>query len=304
MSTATGSRNLTQPIYAAVTVGLSTLGAAFALWQVIDGTVTGFDLALLMLFYWPTAIGVEAGMHRYFSHRAFRGSAFVTQLLGALGSMAAQGPVLFWVATHRKHHGATDKEGDPHSPWLHGQGFGGRMRGLWHAHIGWLFGTGSLDWARYVPDLLRRRDVFLAHRLYLFWLAFGLGVPALLGGMHTGSWQGAFHGLIWGGLARIFLLDHVTWTINSLGHTVGARPHVSKDRSGNLALLALPSCGGSWHNNHHAYPSSARNDHRFWQIDLSGLFIEGLALAGFVDQVNRPRPLREAQRISVPEELT
>lgn len=286
----TASNKLTQ--YAAImTVGVSTLGAIIAAYQVAIGVVTTRDVILLIVFYFLSAIGIEAGFHRYFSHAAFKGKTFTTWLMGGLGSMAAQGPVLFWAATHRKHHAFTDVEGDPHSPYLHGTSFTGRIKGFVFSHIGWLFANELASWAKFAPDLLRTRETVKVNQSYMYWVVLGLLMPAIIGGWLGGSWQAAFNGFIWGGLFRIFLLDHVTWSVNSICHTIGSQPHKVRDKSRNIGLLGIISVGGSWHNNHHAYPIGARNDHQSrWQIDLSGLFIELLGLLGLATDIKRYDP--------------
>lgn len=295
LATSTKSNRVTYWM-AFLTVSLSTLGAVVALYQLITAQVTSLDIGLLVLFYFPTALGIEAGFHRYFSHGAFKGSTAVTWLMGILGSMAAQGPVLFWVATHRKHHAFTDVSGDPHSPLLHGSSVVSRLRGFAHAHIGWLFANELASWGKFTPDLLRDRTTVKINQSYFSWVILGLVLPSLAGALIGGSFNAAFHGLIWGGLFRIFLLDHVTWSVNSLCHTFGAKPHPVRDNSRNLAILGIPSVGGSWHNNHHAYPLGARNDHQSrWQIDLSGLFIELLGVLGLATKINRYRPSNKVE---------
>ncbi len=284
--------------YAAIlTVGISTLGAMVAIYQVFADLVTSRDLILLVVFYFLSAIGIEAGFHRYFSHNAFKGNAFTTWLMGGLGSMAAQGPVLFWAATHRKHHAFTDIEGDPHSPYLHGSSLVGRIKGFIFSHIGWLFSNELARWGEFASDLLRKRDVVKVNQSYLYWVLAGLIMPATIGGILGGSLQAAFNGLIWGGLFRIFLLDHVTWSVNSICHTIGSQPHKVKDKSRNLGILGIISVGGSFHNNHHAYPIGARNDHQSrWQIDLSGLFIELLGKLHLATDIKRyPRNKAEVK---------
>lgn len=275
---------------ACVTVGAPALGFLLAMVIVAREGIGALELGLLLGMYLPTALGVEAGFHRYFAHRAFRAGRAVTSVLAVLGSMAAQGPVLFWASTHRRHHAFTDREGDPHSPCLHGGGWRGRLRGLWHAHVGWLFTHDRRDWMQFVPDLIRDPLVFRLNQHYFLWVALGLALPAAVGACITGSWRGAGLGLLWGGLVRIFLLDQATWGVNSLAHWVGARLHATRDNSRNLAVLALFSVGGSWHNNHHAQPALARTDHRFWQVDLAGWFIELLALLRLAWNVKRASP--------------
>ncbi len=284
---AIASNNITR-IVAMLTVGISTLGAVIAAYQLYAGLVSTVDLWLLGIFYFSTALGIEAGFHRYFSHNAFKGNTATTWLLGIFGSMAAQGPVLFWAATHRKHHAFTDIEGDPHSPLIHGKNITGRVKGFAFAHVGWLFANELASWAKFAPDLIRRREMIKINQSYMVWVVLGLALPALLGGLIGGSWEAAFNGFIWGGLFRIFLLDHVTWSVNSICHILGSKPHKVKDNSRNLAILCIPSVGGSWHNNHHAYPLGARNDHQSkWQLDLSGMFIELLGLIGMASNIKR-----------------
>ena len=275
-------------IFAGLTIGISTLGAAIAIYQLFNNQIGWLEWSLLAVFYFSTAIGIEGGFHRYFSHNAFQGGHGVTWLMGALGSMAAQGPILFWAATHRKHHAFTDVEGDPHSPRLHGQHTIARLKGILHAHIGWLFAKDQASWAQFAPDLLRRREVVQINQSYLSWVVLGLILPTAIGGLVGMSWQSAFNGFIWGGLLRIFLLDHVTWSINSLCHTFGTQAHQVKDNSHNLALFSLISVGGSLHNNHHAFPRGARNDHQSkWQMDPSGWFIELLGILGLATKIKR-----------------
>lgn len=279
--------NITQ-IFATFTVGLTTIGAVFAGFQLYKGSVGLLGLTLLVIFYFLTALGIEAGFHRYFSHSSFKGRAFTTWMLGILGSMAAQGPVIFWVATHRKHHAFTDVEGDPHSPLTHGKNAIGMIKGFIHSHIGWLFESNPTSWAKFAPDLLRRREVIAINQTYLLWVILGLVLPGLIGGIIGGTLQSAIEGLVWGGLLRIFLLDHMTWSVNSICHLIGKAPYSTKNNSRNLVLLSIPSVGGSLHNNHHYYPVSARNDHQsLLQLDLSGLFIEMLGIIGLASDIKR-----------------
>lgn len=268
-----------------VTVCVPAAGFAAAVAQACLVGFTATDGGLLAAMYLVTALGVEGGLHRFFSHRAFAAGTAVTVALGAAGSMAAQGPIVFWVATHRIHHAFTDTDRDPHSPRPIGDGVRGRLRGLWHGHVGWLFTVRRENWSRHVPDLLANRAVMTVNKLYGSWVLLGLALPAALGGLLTGSAGGAVGGLLWGGLARIFLLDQVTWGVNSIGHTLGSRPHQTRDNSRNVAPLAPFSVGGSWHNNHHARPSLATTRHTFWQADITGAFIRVLDLLGLVRDV-------------------
>jgi stearoyl-CoA desaturase (delta-9 desaturase) len=268
---------------------IAVLLAVALFWQ---HGVDGFDLALLGIMYSLTALGVGVGFHRLVTHRGFKTGPVVKALLVILGSMAAQGPVFFWVAIHRRHHSHSDRPGDPHSPHLHGSGVREMVRGLWHSHTGWLFESQFTDWGVYVPDLLRDRLMFRLHRQYFLWLALGLLVPALAGGAVTGSWAGAFQGLLWGGLVRIFLLHHTSWSINSICHTFGSQTFQVPDRSANNFWLAVPSFGESWHNNHHAFPSAAMHGLKWWQIDLNGYSIRLLEALGLAWDVKRARAPR------------
>jgi stearoyl-CoA desaturase (delta-9 desaturase) len=246
------------------------------------------DLALLGVGYVLGVFGIEVGLHRHFSHRAFQAHPAVRAGLAIMGSMAAQGPVLFWVATHRRHHAFSDRPGDPHTPNVHGEGVLELLRGLWHAHVGWLFQGDTTDLGFYARDLLGDRLVFRINQLYFVWLLSGLALPALIAGLVTRSWTGALMGLVWGGLVRTFLVHHATWSVNSLCHVFGDRPFDTPDRSTNNGWLALSSLGGSWHNNHHAFQRTATNSFEWWQIDACGWFIRGLEAVGLAWDVKVP----------------
>ena len=226
------------------------------------------DIVLLAGFYLPISMGITIGFHRYLTHRGFRTNALVKALLLILGSMAIQGSAIDWVANHRKHHALSDRAGDPHSP----------ADGFFHAHIGWLWTNEAADPELYARDLVADRMVATVSRLFPLWLALGLGLPLLLGG-----WEG----LLWGGLVRVFLTHHVTWSINSIGHTFGRRPFETKDRSTNLWIMGLLALGEGWHNNHHAFPRSAFHGLRWWQVDASGLVIRLLGLLRLAHEIQR-----------------
>lgn len=273
-----------------LTVGIPTLGTLAALVLAWQHGIGGIELGLLASMYLLTALGVEVGLHRFFSHRAFKAGPGVTAFFAIAGSMAAQGPVLFWAATHRQHHAFTDKEGDPHSPHLVGEGFLNRLRGWWHAHVGWLFTLRRQNWSQFVPDLFRDRWIVRLNQHYYLWVLLGLAIPAVAGGLIEGTLYGASMGLLWGGFVRIFLVDHATWCINSFAHTFGPRSHETRDTSRNLLWLAIPTVGGGWHNNHHAFPALAYTGLKPWQIDIGGRFIDLLALFGLVWDVRKPDP--------------
>ncbi|MBP2321595.1 stearoyl-CoA desaturase (delta-9 desaturase) [Kibdelosporangium banguiense] len=277
-------------LLAYVTVITSTLGFAGAVAFSVHYGLTGTDLALFAVMYLLTSFGVEGGLHRFFTHKSYSAGPVMTVLLGIAGSMAAQGPILFWASVHRRHHAFADRDGDPHSPRPVGHGGFARLKGIWHGHMGWLFTVdpGSWRWHRLVPELLRDRTVVRLNRLYPVWVLLGLAVPTLAGLLFDGGVRGALGGLLWGGLARMFALHHVTWSVNSFGHLVGNRPHRTRDRSHNIASLATITVGGSWHNNHHAQPALAHNRQGFWQFDLTGTIIRLLDRAGLVHDVRYP----------------
>jgi stearoyl-CoA desaturase (Delta-9 desaturase) len=260
------------------------LAAITLAWNQVIGWT---DLAILGVMYFLTAFAITAGFHRLFTHRAFDSPRTVRYAFAALGSMAVQGPVISWVADHRKHHAFADDDGDPHSPHVgHGDGVVGVLRGLWHAHVGWLVREqGRADRRRFAPDLLEDPGMRWIDRNFEWLVAAGLVIPAAAGFLVTGTLAGAVTGLLWGGLVRVFLVHHVTWSVNSICHFLGTRRFVTEDESRNVAWLALPSLGESWHHNHHAFPRSADNALRWWQVDISGLVIRAMARAGLARNV-------------------
>lgn len=258
------------------------------------------DLGLLVSLYVLTVVGITVGYHRMFVHRSFETNIAVKFVLAILGSMAVQGPLLAWVAKHRRHHQHADKAGDPHSPHGHDGGVGGVLRGLWHAHIGWLFDADPPDLDRYVQDLSQSRVLRAVSSLFFVWVALGLLIPAVLGGLLTRTWAGVWTGVIWGGLVRIFLVHHVTWSVNSACHLWGLQPYRSKDESRNNAVFGVLAMGEGWHNTHHAFPTSARHGLRWWQLDMSYWIIWALARVGLAWDVKLPtiQAQRERQRAS------
>ena len=266
-------------------VGL--LAAIISLWGRGVGPI---DLALLGVMYFFTSIGIGIGYHRLLSHSSFKTTPAVRATFAVLGSMAAQGPVFFWAAIHRRHHSCSDHPGDPHSPYVgyDVDSFRGFVKGLWHAHAGWLFVHEITDWGRYSPVLLREPALLKVNRYYFGWVVLGLLIPAALGGLLTRTWQGAFSGFLWGGLVRVFLVHHVTWGVNSICHVYGTQPFRSRDESRNNAWLAIPSFGEGWHNNHHAFPFSAFHGLRWWEFDLNAWIIRGLAAIGLAWDLKAP----------------
>jgi stearoyl-CoA desaturase (Delta-9 desaturase) len=278
---------------AAVILPFLALGAAAVfLW---DWGFHWVDLGLLLGMYVLTALGITVGFHRLFTHRSFRANGVVRFVLGVLGSMAVQGPLLKWVALHRRHHAHSDKAGDPHSPHLHGSGVLGLLGGLWHAHMGWLFLPEPPDLDHYDKDLRQSSLLRTVSTLFPLWVALGLVLPAVLGGLITRSWAGVWTGLIWGGLVRVFLVHHVTWSINSVCHLWGMRPYRSGDQSRDNVVFGVLGLGEGWHNTHHAFPTSARHGLRWWQIDVSYYVIRALALLGLAWRVKVPSTQARAQ---------
>lgn len=256
------------------------------------------DLAIAAVMYLLTAVGITVGFHRLLTHRSFQTSKPVEYLFAVLGSMAVQGPVISWVADHRKHHAHTDKDGDPHSPHVgHDGGIRGVLAGLWHAHTGWLMSTqGRADWKRYAPDLHEDKGMRWISRKFVAILALGLALPAFAGYLVSGTLAGAATGLLWGGLVRIFFVHHITWSVNSVCHFLGNRRFDTDDRSTNVFWLALPSLGESWHHNHHAFPRSAVHGLRRREMDPSALIITGMEKVGLARNVVRISPERQAER--------
>jgi stearoyl-CoA desaturase (delta-9 desaturase) len=280
------SRKLIRAIGSAVVL-VPPLGFVAALVVMRQTPVSIVQHVSFLFLYVGTLLGLSVGFHRYCSHHAFRANKIVRALLVIFGSMAAQGPVVYWVANHRRHHSYTDKEGDVHSPHLHGGGFWGTLHGLWHAHTGWIFEASMTDWARYVPDLLKDRLIFNLNRFYLWWILLGLALPAVIGGLYTHSAIGALQGFLWGGLGRVFVVDHVTWAINSYCHAYGKRAFDTPDKSTNNFVLALLAMGEGWHNNHHAYPPSAIFGLKWWQVDAGALLVRILEKFGWVSDLRR-----------------
>src|SRR5688572_30206126 len=249
------------------------LALGMAVWHAWGDALRASDIVVFAVMYVATALGVTVGFHRHFTHRSFKTTRPVRVVLAVLGSAAVQGPVISWVAAHRKHHAFSDQEGDPHSPHVdHGGNFSGALRGLFHAHLGWLFlHTQRPNKARYAPDLIDEPVTRMVDRMWWAWVLLGLAFPFALGLALSGSILGGLTGLLWGGAVRIFVLHHITYSINSLCHFFGRRRFATGDESRNLAWLAPFSLGEAWHNNHHAFPTSAAHGLRWWEVDPSAL---------------------------------
>lgn len=296
---------LLEQLVAVAVLGIPALATVAGIVQLCVYGISGTSILVLVVMYVLTVNGIGIGFHRLASHNAFQTHRGVRAIFAILGLMAAQGPILYWAAIHRRHHATSDRAGDPHSPLGHGDGLRGLLRGLWYAHVGWLFAIHAnplgvyrlevarehedTNWEHYIPDLLRDPLLVAVNRLYFVWLALGLALPAAAAFALTGSWTEALLGLLWGGLVRIFLGQQATALVVSLAHVHGSAPFRTQDGSKNSFLCALPSFG-EWHNNHHAFPSSAWQGLRWWQIDLSGRLIHLMSLLGLVWNVKVPSP--------------
>lgn len=288
-------------IVTVVPVGL----VGWAAWRAWGGALRWPDLVALVVTYLLTGLGITVGFHRLFTHRSFKTSRPLRALMAVLGSAAVEGPVIEWVANHRKHHQFSDQPGDPHSPHLdHGSGWRGALAGLYHAHVGWIFrGDALADRERYAKDLLADPVVEFVDRTFLLWVLAGLAFPFGLGLVLTGTVVGGLTALLWGGAVRMFCLHHATFSINSLCHFFGRRGFDTDDRSRNVYWLALPTLGEAWHNNHHAFPTSAQHGLRWWQLDPSAWFIAILQRLGLVWDVIRISPERQRARRGEPDRL-
>jgi stearoyl-CoA desaturase (delta-9 desaturase) len=245
--------------------------------------------------------GITVGFHRLLTHRSFKTHRFTRAFFAALGSAAAEGPVIDWVATHRKHHQFSDEHGDPHSPHLdHRDGWRGQLWGLVHAHIGWVFSDMEVaDETRYAKDLLADSWIRFVDRTFVVWVAVGLAAAFGLGVALTGTVTGGLTALLWGGAARIFFMHHATFSINSVCHYFGRADYDTGDESKNVFWLAIPTWGEAWHNNHHAFPTSYRHGLRRWQLDPSAAIIRMLEMTGLAWDVVRVDPARRERRLAV-----
>ena len=255
-------------------------------------------VAMLLVGWYATGLGITVGFHRLMSHRSFETYSWVRLFWMSLGALSVEGAPLTWCAVHRKHHGKSDQQGDPHSPHLHGDTFWGSIKGFFYGHCGWLFAGywSRPELERYVPDLLKDRFLVWCNNVYWFYVLASLAIPAVLGfGIAfflgetlTQCWIGAGLGVLWGGLARIFVTHHVTWSINSVCHVFGSRPYRSGDKSTNNFICGVVGFGEGWHNNHHAFPTSARHGLKWWQFDSSWIVIRSMQMLGLAWNVKLP----------------
>ena len=297
-----------------LTEGKQPLGIMIALWAFViipfvaliaavpvawGGWLGWSDVAIAVVMYYLAGLGVTIGFHRYLTHGSFKAKRWLRVTLAVAGSLALQGSVVQWVADHRRHHAYSDIEGDPHSPWRFGNTLWGLTKGLFFAHMGWLFYRELSNRARFAPDLLADKDIARVDRFFPLITITSLLAPALAGGLVTWSWQGALTAFFWAGLVRISLLHHVTWAINSICHVVGERPFELRegDKATNFWPLAILSFGESWHNLHHADPTCARHGVLRGQIDFSARTIWFFEKFGWVRDVRWPKPERIAAKL-------
>ncbi|WP_100444128.1 acyl-CoA desaturase [Glycomyces xiaoerkulensis] len=282
-------------VYLFLLVPMAALAAAvpFA-WT--TGLLSWTDIGLTVAFYVLTLHGVTVGYHRLFTHGSFRPNRPLKITMAILGSMSVQGPLIGWVADHRRHHAFSDKEGDPHSPWLYGTSVLALTKGFWHSHVGWMFQRANIsNEERFTPDLLKDPDLVKINKLFWLWTILTFLLPALIGGLITMSLTGALTALFWAGLVRVSALHHATWSTNSICHMIGERPFKSRDKAANFWPLAILSGGESWHNSHHADQSCARHGVKRGQIDTSARIIRGFEKAGWATHVKWPTPERLAK---------
>jgi stearoyl-CoA desaturase (delta-9 desaturase) len=290
------TNDTSERIVQGISVGAPLIAVVVAGWLAWGGALHWQDLVVFGVMYVLTGLGITLGYHRLFTHRSFKTTRGVRAVLAVLGSMAVQGSVVEWAATHRKHHVHSDQPGDPHSPHIHERpGWRGALSGLLYAHLGWVFrGKDRANPARYARDLLADRDIRLIGRTFPLWVVAGLAISFGLGVALTGSVVGGLTALLWGGGARIFLLHHATFSINSLCHFFGRRRFETGDESRNLAWLAPITFGEAWHNNHHAFPTSARHGLGRWQFDPSARVIDLLEACHLAWDIVRVPPARQA----------
>lgn len=270
---------------------LPLLGLASAVvytWQY--GMMSWLYLGMLIGGWYLTGLGITVGYHRQLTHRSFTTYSWMRYIWASLGALAVEGSPIDWCMVHRKHHQYSDHHGDPHSPHLAGDSFWGRVKGFFHSHVGWLFQSNwsKSERAKYIPDLVEEDYLMWVDRNYVWWVVASLAIPMVIGGLVTMTLTGAMLGLVWGGLARVAFTHHMTWAINSVCHVFGSRDFKSSDDSRNNLIFGIFSHGEGWHNNHHAFPSSARHGLKWWQFDLSWMLIRGMQLVGLAWDVRLP----------------
>jgi stearoyl-CoA desaturase (delta-9 desaturase) len=285
-----------QKVSASMLVFLPLVGVVLCAAAFWNHGISWLDLILAVAMYGLTGFGVTVGFHRMLAHASFRPKRALKIALAVAGSMAIEGSALIWVAHHRKHHVYADREEDPHSPWAYGNGFAAQLKGLAHAHVGWLFRVNLPEPERWAQDLESDRDIRLVSRTDTVWFAMSLAIPFGIGFVVTGSLYGAWAAFLWAGVVRVAVLHHVTWGVNSIGHMFGSRPFRTRDQSTNVALLSVLSLGDSWHNGHHAFPMLARHGVDKGQIDASAALIRIFERIGWATDVRWPSLQRLGSR--------
>lgn len=278
-----------QRLHATLILVVPTVAVGIAGWQVWRGTVKAWEVSLSIGLYLLTTLGITVGFHRLFAHRAFQAGSLVRATIAIMGSMAAQGPVIYWVANHRRHHRFSDSAGDPHSPLQDDTRPLKGWAGFWHAHVGWTFTHQLTNSATFCKDLLRDSRLTWVNRYYYHWVLLGIALPTLAGALIEHSWAGAANGLLWGVGVRLFITYHIAGSINSITHLFGYRSFATSESSRNNLWLGLPTLGEGWHNNHHAYPSSALFGYTWWEVDIGGAVIRLLEMFGLAWAVRRPK---------------
>jgi stearoyl-CoA desaturase (delta-9 desaturase) len=295
VATVRGRTSHTSQAITLVAVLVPPVGLGVAMAEVWGSGFKPLDLVLLVTLYAAGAIGTTVGFHRCFTHRAFEAAPPAKAALAILGSLTLQGPVTQWVTDHRKHHAFADRPGDPHSPHTSGPGAWGALKGFFHSHVGWMFVTKGMERGdAYGKDLYEDRLIRAIDRLYLLWVVVSLGLPFVIGWAVRGTVGGGIEALMWGGLLRIFLFHHATFSVNSICHLFGRRPYESRDQARNNWAVALLTMGEGWHNNHHAFPRSARLGLNRFQIDPGWWVTRLLELVGLASDVKVPSDKRRA----------
>jgi len=286
----------TQRRLAVTMILVPPIGVMAAITMVITTGITIVEIVIFLVMYALTTIGVTVGFHRQFAHRSYEARQSVRIALAILGSMAIQGPLIFWVATHRRHHQFSDSDGDPHSPNLHGEGWKAWLGGFWYSHIRWLYAGEITNSVRFANDLRHDKAIVWINNAYPILAILGLVLPSVAGALLIGGWMGTVKGFLWGGMVRLFVVHHAFWSIGSFAHTFGSHPYRTDDHSGNSFWLAIPNFGEGWHNNHHAFPSSAFFGLEWWQLDIGGLVISALRRLGGIKNPNSPTPEQKASK--------
>jgi stearoyl-CoA desaturase (delta-9 desaturase) len=277
-----------QKMFAIAVMVVPLLGTLEAVRLLFQTGVPGWVWGVFALMYFVHVFGVTAGLHRLASHNGYSASPTVKMVLTIMGSMAAQGPLYFWVAQHRRHHIYSDKEGDPHSPNLHEN----KLLGLWYSHMPWMLSRNVSNWSHYAKDTLRDRTYFFVHRHYFIWVLLGLAIPAAIGALITGDAFGAWLGFIFGGLARMFCANQSAWMVGSISHRYGSRQFNTDDQSKNNWIVAILSFGEGLQNNHHAFPINYRHSIYWYEPDLTGWILAIMKKLGLVKDLKFPSKTR------------